>query len=116
MGITRGFEVTQQALTLGLMEGRRMVQEGVRLLSPRLNGLAEGQQLPFGLTHQRDEDFALAPALPPKTPHDLLQGLVQRMRLRAQWGRGARRLPGDPLDELQVFFWAFYSVVASVTR
>jgi hypothetical protein len=29
-----------------------------------------------------------------------LQGLVQLMRLVAQWGRGERRLPRDPLDEL----------------
>ena len=46
----------------------------LRLLGPGLNGSAEGQQLPFGLAYQRDEDFALAPALPPKTPHDLVQG------------------------------------------
>ncbi len=116
MGNAGGFQVAQQALALGLTEGSRVVQEGFRLLGPGLNGPAESQQVPFGLAHQRDEDFALAPALPTKTPHDLLQGLVQRMRLVAQWGRGERRLPRDPLDELQAFFWALYSVVASVTR
>jgi len=100
MGSAGGFEVAQQALALGLTEGRRVVQKGLRLLGPGRNGLAEGQQVPFGLAHQRDEDFALAPTLPPKAPHNLLQGLVQFMRLVAQWGRGERRLPRDPLDEL----------------
>ncbi len=100
MGSAGGFEVAQQALALGLTEGSRVVQKGLRLLGPGRNGLAEGQQVPFGLAHQRDEDFALAPTLPPKAPHNLLQGLVQLMRLVAQWGRGERRLPRDPLDEL----------------
>ena len=70
----------------------------------------------FGLTHQLDEDFALAPALTTKAPHDFLQGLVQLMRgvLQACGRERARR--ADALDEVQEFFWALYSVVASVTR
>jgi len=70
----------------------------------------------FGLTHQFDEDFALAPALTTKATHDFLQGLVQLMRWGLQSGGRERALLTDPLDEVQDFFWALYSVVASVTR
>jgi len=45
-----------------------------------------------------------------------LQGLVQRMSWGLQSGGWERALLTDPLDEVQDFFWALYSVVASVTR
>jgi hypothetical protein len=70
----------------------------------------------FGLTHQCDEDLALAPALTAKASHDLLQGLVQRMSRGLQSRGWDRALLADALDEVQEFFWALYSVVASVTR
>ena len=116
MGIAGGFQVAQQALALGLTEGRRVEQECFRLLGPGLNGPPEVQQVPFGLAHQRDEDFALAPALPTKASHDLVQGLTQLTSLMVQRGRGERGLLGDPFNELERFFWALYNVVASVTR
>ena len=93
-----------------------MGEEIGRFLCPGLNATAHVQQVLFGLAHQFDEDFALAPALPAKATHDLLQVLAQLMRLVCQCGGGESALPGDPLDELQAFFCALYSVVASVTR
>ena len=51
MGSAGGFQVAQQTLALRLTERGSVVQEGVRLLGPGLDGLAEGQQLPFGLAH-----------------------------------------------------------------
>ena len=91
MRVAGGFQVATQALALGL------TQVGL-------------------LVHQRDEDFALAPALTAKAPHDLLQGLVQGMSGGLQSRGRDRALLADALDEVQEFFWALYSVVASVTR
>lgn len=83
---------------------RGLVQEGFGLLGPRLNGIAQLQQVPLGLAHQLDKDFALASALTAKTPHHLLQRLMQLMSLRAQ-GRGRpATLRADALDEVEVFF------------
>jgi hypothetical protein len=58
----------------------------------------------FGLADQLDEDFALAPALAAKAPHDLLQGLLQLLsRVFQSWSwEGA--LLADPLDEVEDFF------------
>ena len=60
--------------------------------------------MPFGVAHQRDEDFALASTLAAKAAHDLLQGLVQLLRLLTQ-GLGRRgAVARDRLDESQEFF------------
>lgn len=104
MGIARSLQVTQQALALGLMEGRGVLQECCRLLGPGLQGTTEVQQVPFGLSYERDEDFPLAPALATKASHDLVQGLAQRTSLGAQCGRGARGSLRDPFNELESFF------------
>jgi len=101
---------------LGLTQGVVVMQERLGLLSPDLNALTQLSQSMFGVTDQLDEDFALASALAAEAAHDLLQGLAHRTHLGAQglgrWGP----LTGDTLDEAQHFFWALYSVVASVTR
>ena len=93
-----------------------LVQERFGLLGPGRNGTAQVQQVLFGLAHQRDEDFALAPALAAKATHHLLEVLAQLMYLVCQRGGGESALPGDPLDEVEAFFCALYRVVASVTR
>ena len=92
------------------------MQARLGVLGPGLYATAQSQQVLFGLTHQFDKDFALAPALTTKATHDFLQGLVQLMSWVLQSGGRERALLTDPLDEVQDFFWALYSVVASVTR
>ena len=92
------------------------MQERFGLLGPGRNATAQVQQVLFGLAHQRDEDFALAPAPAAKATHDLVQGLVELLSGVLQARGRARALLADPLEEVQHFFWALYSVVASVTR
>jgi hypothetical protein len=116
MRVAGGLVVASQAPALGLTEGGRLGEEIGRFLCPGLHATAHVQQSLFSLAHQLDEDFALAPALPAKAPHDLLEVLAQLMHWVCQCGGGESALPGDPLDELQAFFCALYSVVASVTR
>jgi hypothetical protein len=81
-----------------------LVQEVFGLLGPRLNGIAQVQQLPLGLAHQLDKDFALASALTAEPPHHLLQTLMQLMGLRAQGRGGNGALLAHALDEVKVFF------------
>lgn len=83
---------------------RVLVQEGFGLLGPRLNGIAPLQQVPLGLAHQLDKDFALASALTAKTPHHLLQSLMQLMSLRAQGRSRPGTLLADARDEMEGFF------------
>ena len=116
MRVAGGFQVTTQALTLRLTQGAVLMQARLGVLGPGLYATAQIQQVLFGLTHQFDKDFALAPALTTKATHDFLQGLVQLMSWVLQPGGRERALLTDPLDEVQDFFWALYSVVASVTR
>jgi len=60
--------------------------------------------VPFGVAHQRDEDFALAATLAAKAAHDLLQGLAQLLRLLTQ-GLGRRgALARKRLEESKEFF------------
>ena len=93
-----------------------MGEEIGRCLCPGLNATAHVQQALCSLAYQRDEDLALAPALPAKATPDLLEVLAQLMHLVCPCGGGESALPGDPLDALQAFFCALYRVVASVTR
>ena len=116
MRVAGGFQVTTQALTLRLTQGAVLMQARLGVLGPGLHATAQIQHVRFGLTHQFDEDFALAPALTTKATQDFLQGLVQRMSWVLQSGGRERARRTDPLDEVQDFFWAFSSVVASVTR
>jgi len=114
--VAGGFQGTTQALTLRLTQGAVLTQARVGVLGPGLHVTVQVQHVLCGLTDQLDEDVALAPALPTKAPHDFLQGLVQRLNWGLQSGGWERALRTDPLDEVQDFFWALSSVVASVTR
>ena len=58
-----------------------VVKELLRLLAKGVDGLAECQELSFSLAHQGHEDTALPPALAAKTPHDLLQLLLEILGL-----------------------------------
>ena len=77
MRVARGLQVAQQALALRLAQVGVLVQERLGLLGRDRNGTAQVQQVLFSLAHQRDEDFALAPALAAKATHDLVQGLAE---------------------------------------
>ena len=116
MRVAGGFQVTTQALTLRLTQGAGLMQARLGVLGPGLHATAQIQHVLCGLTHQFDEDCALAPALTTKATHDFLQGLVPLMSWVLQSGGRERALRTDPLDEVQDFFGALYSVVASVTR
>jgi len=116
MRVARGLQVASQALALRLAQVGVLVQERLCLLGPERNGTAQLQQVLCGLAHQRDQDFALAPALAAKATHDLVQGLVEFLSGVLQSRGRERALLADPLDEVQHFFWALYNVVASVTR
>jgi hypothetical protein len=101
---TGRLEVPQQTLALGLTPPAVVVQALSGLLAPGINGLPQGSQVPFGVAHQRDEDFALASTLAAKAAHDLLQGLAQFLRLLTQ-GLGRRgALARNRLDEAKEFF------------
>jgi hypothetical protein len=112
----------RRAQGAGQALARRRVQMGrrleglLRLLRQHPNGHPKLQKLRFGLAHQLHEDFALPPALAAKAVHDLLEVLLEGvgMGLQRCGARGA--LLRNVRDEVEDFFCALYSVVASVTR
>lgn len=116
MRVAGGFQVATHARALGLTQVGSLVQACFGILCPVCNGTPQVSSLSCGLAHQRDEDCALAPALTATAPHDLVQGLVQRVRGGRQSRGWDRALLTDALDEVQDFFGALSSVVASVTR
>jgi hypothetical protein len=89
---------------LGVLESVGLVKELLGLSSKRLDGRAECQELPFGVAHQRDEDAALPPALAAKTPHDLLQLLLQTLGLASQVDGPTAASLGETFDDLKGFF------------
>jgi hypothetical protein len=62
------------------------------------------KQMLFGLPHQRNKDFPLAPALPPKAAHDLVEVVLKRVRLCLQGCGAGGALLGEVGDELEDFF------------
>jgi len=93
-----------------------LLKQLLGLRPKHFDGLAELQELPFGLAYQLHEDVALPPALAAKAPHDFFQFLLQPVGLGPQCDDPAAGSLGDTFDALQGFFCALYSVVASVTR
>ena len=73
-------------------------------MSPGGKSPPEFEQLLFRLTHQGDEDLALAPTLAAKAPHDLLQRLVEGVRRELQTRARERALRADAFQEVQEFF------------
>src|SRR5215211_5355960 len=112
MGIEGGRELGVQACPLVRRQLHRAVQA-------RLGGPSQGQdlrsqlqQLRLRLAHQRHKHFAHSPALSAEAAHDLLEVVLELLRLRLQ----RRALSGYGRDELEDFFSALYRVVASFTR
>ena len=60
--------------------------------------------MPFGFTHQLDEDLALAAALAAKATHGFLQVLTQFLGVPIQGLRRRRVLTREGLDEPKEFF------------
>ena len=114
--VAGGCEIAQQTSTTGLIQGRGLAQEVLRLLGPGGHGTAQCKPRLFGLTHQRAEAFAVAPTWAAKAPQDLLPRLVERLSggLQSRGRDRARR--AEAFEEVQEFFCALYRVVASVTR
>jgi len=102
--VAGGCEIAQQTSTTGLIQVRGLAQEVLGLLGPGGNGTAQFKQLLFGLTHQRDEDFAVAPTLAAKAPHALLQRLVESLSGGLQSRGRDRALRADAFEEVQEFF------------
>jgi hypothetical protein len=68
------------------------------------------------VAHALPEDLTLAPTLPTKAAHGLLEVLLEGTGLGRQRRGSGGALLQDGLDEGEDFFGALYSVVASVTR
>lgn len=81
------------------MESRRLRKDLLGLLRKRCDWLAKGQELLFGLAHDFYEDLALPTALAPKTPHDLLQVLMQAVRLSLEVKGSAAALLSDVVNK-----------------
>jgi len=93
-----------QALAVGLIEIGGLLQEVLGLLPKHGAGLAEGQELPFGLAHPGQEAVPLPPALAANPPPDLFQLLVQALGLGLQLGGLAAAALSDAADDRKGFF------------
>jgi hypothetical protein len=81
MGLQRYLQVALHALPLALGQMSRALEALLGRLGQCSDGASQCQKLLFGLAHQADEDFALAPALAAKAAHDLGEILVERVGL-----------------------------------
>ena len=116
MAAQGGVERFRDTCALGVTQRHGLVQEMLGLLPQGGHRLAKLQEFLFRLAHQFHKDVALPPALAAKAPHHFGQLLVECLGVtREDCGAMAARLR-DVCDERQRFFWALYSVVASVTR
>jgi hypothetical protein len=104
MGAYGRGQLCSQALALGIVERVSLREELLGLLPKGVDGLAERQELPFGVAHHLHEDAALPPALAAKAPQDFLQFLLQALGLGPQGGSPAAASLGDAVDDLKGFF------------
>ena len=74
------------------------------------------QQLGLGLAYQCHKHFPHPPALSAETAHNLLEVVLELVGLHLQLCTLCGALGGYGRDELEDFFWALYSVAASLTR
>ena len=89
---------------MGVLEVGGLGKELLRVLTKRLDGLAEIKELPFGVAHQRHEDAALPSALAAKSPHDLCQLLLQMLGLAPQEDGAAVASLRKSCNALKSFF------------
>lgn len=105
-----------QALAPGIIEMSGEFKTRLSGLCQSNDGLSELEQAGFRVAYQAQEHFALATTLAAKTAHDLLEVVVETVCLALQRRRLRDALRGEVCNELEDFFCALYSVVASVTR
>ena len=106
MGLERCLEVVFHTLALPRRQMGCVLERVLRGLGQGGNGASQLQELLFGLAHQADEDFAVAPALAATAAHELLERVVERVGLRLQCGRLRGTVGRDELDEVEDFFCA----------
>ena len=109
-------ELRGETHTRGFAQSGRLLQELLGLLPKCGDRGAKLQELLFSVAHQFHKDVPLPSALAAKTTPHLLELLGEVSGLALERGSPVAALRGDVGDELECFFCALYSVVASVTR
>lgn len=116
MGTHRSRELMGEPLPWGITHSRRPCKALLGLVAQGFDRFPQIQEPLFGLANQLDEDMTLAATAAAKAPHHFFAFLPQDVDLAVEFGGPATALLSDMLDELEGFFCALYSVVASVTR
>ena len=116
MGTHRSSELMGEPLPLGITHSRRPFKALLGLVAKGCDRFPQIQEPLFGLANSRDEDVTLAATAAAKAPHHFFAFLPQDVDLAVEFGGPATALLSDMLDEIEGFFCALYSVVASVTR
>ena len=99
-----GLELTRQALSLDRVDVRGGLEMALGLFSPFHHGLAQRQQVAFGLAHHFDQDATLTPALAAKATHGLFEVADEHAALGLKDTSGLRQRVGDVVDYLEDFF------------
>lgn len=84
MVLESGLQVVCQAFARGRTHVGGALEIGVGIGRPSSKGLTQRQQMAFGLTHDFDEDAALAPTLAAKATHGFLEASPQDVALGSQ--------------------------------
>ena len=108
MVLKGGLKLAGQALTFGGIDRGSVLQMSLGAGRPDGKRLAQRQQMAFGLTHDVDENSALASALAAETTHGFFETAHEDVALDLEhpylsWTREGRR---DVVDYLEDFFWA----------
>ena len=109
-------ELTGKPFALPIMPNRRLRKTLVGLLAIPVDRFSQSQEPWFRVAHERDEDATLASTTAAKTAHHFFEFLPEVVGVVVERGRPATALLSDVRNEFEAFFWALYSVVASVTR
>ena len=116
MGTHRSGEVMGEPLPLRITHSHRPFKALLGLVAKGFDRFPQVKKPLFGLSNQLDEDMPLSTTAAAKAPHHFFEFLPQDVDLAVEGGGPATALLSDMVDELEGFFCALYSVVASVTR
>ena len=116
MGTHRRGELTGESRALRILQNHRLLKTLLGLSAIGGDRFPQSKELLFRVAHERDEDATLAPTTAAKPSHHFFEFLPEVLGLALELGRPATALLSDVRDEFEAFFWALYSVVASVTR
>ncbi|MGE3541862.1 MAG: hypothetical protein AB7N91_31130 [Candidatus Tectimicrobiota bacterium] len=109
-------ELTGKPFALPIMQNCRLRKTLVGLLAIRVDRFSSRKEPLFRVAHALDEDAPLASTTAAKTAHHFFEFLPKVLGLVVELGRPATALLSDVRNEFEAFFWALYSVLASVTR